>query len=735
MRKQFDVEGMHCAACSASIEKVVGAAKGVYFVSVNLLAKSMIADFDENVTDEKEIIKTVKAAGFKASVHDMDFEKEDRSEINKMTKRFFVSAVFLIILMLVATYDMIPFFSGEIASLFKNKPIVFMTAQIVLLLPIVIINRRYYSSGIKNLVKRNPNMDSLIALGSGASIIYGLYSFVMMLTSENAADYTNDLYFESAAMILTLITLGKMLEERAKARTGDAVRKLKRLSPDEATVIRNGSETVVKTKDITIGDIVVLKAGEAAACDGEVIEGSGAADESHLTGENMPRRKCEGDKIICASVLTDGYIKFRAEKTGEDTTLANIISMTESAEMTKPDMARIADKVCAVFVPTVIGIAVICAIVWMILGYGFEFALTKAVSVLVISCPCALGLATPVAVTVGLGRGAQNGVLIKSAKTIEAAGKKGVVIFDKTGTVTSGKPSVDEIVTFSDIKDDEALSIAAAIEKMSNHPLAYAIVKKAVDKNIALPDASEFESVSGMGVSAVIDGIRYFGGNEKFVSPHFDISAGKKAENGQTVLYFGKEGEHMFDLFLSDTIKEDSAEAIRKIKQSGYKTCMLTGDNAESAKAVSKKIGTDEFIAEALPGDKQNYVLKMKEKYGSVIMVGDGINDAPSLAVSDVGVAIGSGTDIAVSAADIVLVRSSLSDLAFSLRLSKKVIRNIKINLFWAFIYNIIGIPIAAGVFFIPFGIELSPMIASAAMSLSSVCVVLNALRIKFTKI
>ena len=617
--------------------------------------------------------------------------------------------------------------------------------QFLLTLPVVYVNRKYFQAGFKNLVKLHPNMDSLIAIGSSAALIYGVFAIYQIgiglgyQDMETVHHYTMDLYFESSAMILALITLGKFLETKSKGKTSEAITKLLHLAPKTATVIRNGEEQEIPVEEVVVGDRIVIKPGQSIPVDGIIIEGSSSVDQSALTGESIPVEKNVGDKVIAASVNKMGSFHMEAQKVGDDTTLAQIIQLVEDANASKAPIAKLADKISGIFVPVVITIAVIATIVWLILGYPFEFALSIGIAVLVISCPCALGLATPVAIMVGTGKGAEYGILIKSAEALEVAHSVKTVVLDKTGTITEGKPKVTDVVPSGYISEQELLSVAASMEKPSEHPLADAIVAYAQEKKVSFLPTEYFKAVSGQGITASMNGTEYYAGNISFISQYVDVENFEElsntfADQGKTPLYFADSNHILGVIAVADVVKPTSAEAISQLKDMHIDVVMLTGDHKKTAQAIQKQLGIDRVVAEVLPQDKEREIRALQEGGHKVAMVGDGINDAPALARADVGIAIGAGTDIAIESADIVLMKNSLLDVVTAIRLSKATIRNIKENLFWAFFYNSIGIPLAAGVFFSLLGWKLNPMFGAAAMSLSSVCVVLNALRLKFFK-
>ena len=735
MKKNFDVTGMTCSACSNRVEKAVSHVPGVEDVNVNLLKNSMTVDYDETKTGLEQIIQAVTDAGYGASEKQaagspaakfVDPTLAAKKEAAQMKTRLYVSLFFAAILMMLAMGPMVGMPLPEVMSGTKGAPINALT-QFLLALPVVFVNFKYFTVGFKTLWQRSPNMDSLVAIGSSASMLFGLFALYMMLYALGQGDeatlhhYAHNLYFDSAAMILALITLGKYFESRAKHKTTDAISQLMSLVPDKAVVLKDGKETEVPVSSVQVGDIVVLKTGSRVSVDGIVVKGSGALDESSLTGESIPVDKKEGEELSASTLLTQGYIEMRATKVGGDTALAQIIKLVDEATSTKAPVARLADKVSGIFVPTVISIAIIAAIVWMLCGYSWEFALEIAVSVLVISCPCALGLATPTAIMVGTGRGARNGILFRSAEAIESLEKVDAVVLDKTGTVTSGKPSLTDVIAFGNVKPEELLTLVASVEQKSEHPLATAIVEGAKALNLSLKEASDFVQQLG-NISGTCDGKSVRIGNKSVISSEDAKTkelADGLADEGKTPLYVIADGKMVGLLAIADPIRPDSKQAIEAMQAKGKEVWMLTGDNEKTARAV------------AAPADKEAVVRELQARGKKVLMVGDGINDAPSLVRADVGAAIGAGTDVAIEAADVVLMKSRLSDVVNASALSHSTMLNIRENLFWAFIYNIIGIPVAAGVFYTAFGWILNPMIAAAAMSMSSVSVVTNALRLR----
>ncbi|RHP08188.1 heavy metal translocating P-type ATPase [Firmicutes bacterium AF36-3BH] len=741
MTEKFNVTGMTCSACSAHVEKSVKKLNGVKSVNVNLLQNNMHVDFDETAVSVDDIINAVVSGGYGASVAGKKQEKKDNkidNEISNMKFRLIVSLVCLVPLMYISMGHM---WGWPFLSVFHGAEngITFALTQMLLTLPIMYVNRKYYITGFKTLFHGAPNMDSLIAIGSGAAFAYGIIAIYCIGyglghgDKEFAHSYMMNLYFESAAMILALITLGKFLESRAKGKTSQAIEKLIDLSPKTAVVIRDGKEVTVGVDDVQIGEIVVVKAGQSVPLDGVIVEGNGAIDESAITGESIAVEKNVGDKVIGATINKSGYFKFKVEKVGEDTALSQIIHLVEEASASKAPIAKLADKVSGIFVPVVISIAVITIIVWLLLGKGVSFALSMGISVLVISCPCALGLATPTAIMVGTGKGAQYGILTKSAESLETAHQVDTVILDKTGTITEGKPSVTDIAPVG-ISDKELLQIAASIEYLSEHPIAKAIVEKA--NGLELSNVADFEQIAGQGVKGSVDGKKVLAGNYKMMRENnIEVSEDEVfAKDGKTSLYFAVDNKFVGIIAVADTIKATSRQAIEDMRNMGLDVIMLTGDNAVTANAIKNKLSLSSAVAEVLPSDKEDEVRKLQQSGHKVAMVGDGINDAPALTRADVGIAIGAGTDIAIESADIVLMKSDLQDVVTSIELSHSVIKNIKENLFWAFFYNALGIPIAAGVLYGIAGLKLNPMIAALAMSFSSVFVVSNALRLRFFK-
>ena len=754
-KEKYNITGMSCAACSAKVERVVGKLDGVENVSVNLLTNSMQVEYKEDKLSSNDIIKNIADAGYGASLATATKQKKEEKSIKKtnddaiasMKFRLKVSIVFLAILMYFSMGSMIglplpKFLSGE------GNPVGFALTQLLLVLPVMYVNRKYYISGFKSLFHLSPNMDTLIAVGTVAAFTYGVIAIYVMGYALNNADmhtvteYRMNLYFESVSMILTLITLGKFFETGSKARTTDAISKLIDLSPKRANVLRDGVEENILTEDVVVGDIVIVRPGESIPVDGMIIEGSTSVDESAITGESIPVQKEKGDKLIAATINKNGSVRIKATEVGEDTAISRIIALVEEASSSKAPIAKMADKVAGVFVPIVMGISLITFIVWLALGYDFSFALNCAIAVLVISCPCSLGLATPVAIMVGTGKGAENGILIKSADALETTHSIDTVVLDKTGTVTEGKPVVTDILAF-DIDENEFLKLAAGVESASEHPLAEAIVEKAKEKNLEIVSPTEFQAISGRGIVASVGGSKIIAGNEQAIKEQYGNSdnftevfkkGNELAAQGKTPMYFGKDGKLLGIIAVADTIKKDSKEAIQALNNRNIDVVLLTGDHKNTAMAIAKEAGIKKVIAEVLPTDKEEHIRELIKAGHKVAMVGDGINDSPALARADVGIAIGAGTDIAIESADIVLMHSSLKDVATAIDLSKAVIRNIKQNLFWAFFYNSIGIPLAAGVFYLSLGWKLSPMFGAAAMGMSSVCVVSNALRLRAFK-
>lgn len=746
--KQYNVTGMSCASCVARVEKAVNKVDGVTSCSVNLLTNSMSVDGDVKSSD---VISAVEKAGYGASLKGNSSKKNKTNdeplkdtETPKLKKRLFSSLVFLLLLMYISMGHMM--WGFPLPSILANNHIAMGLIQLLLTGIIMVINQKFFISGFKALIHRSPNMDTLVALGAGASFIFSVYALFAMTNAQVNNDmslvmkYMDEFYFESAGMILTLITLGKMLESYSKGKTTNAIKGLMNLAPKKATILVDNVEKVVPIEEVKIGDIFVVKPGENIPVDGVVIEGESAVNESALTGESIPVDKTVGDNVSGATVNQSGFIKCKATKVGEDTTLSQIIKMVSDASATKAPIAKVADKVSGVFVPIVISIAVVTIIVWLLCGATFGNALVRGISVLVISCPCALGLATPVAIMVGNGVGAKNGILFKNATSLETTEKVSYVLLDKTGTITNGTPVVTDIIPSENYTQDDLLSYASSLESKSEHPLAKAVVQKAIDSNIKTLDTTDFKSLTGNGVSAKINGKTIVGGSVKHISSIANIDeniikqADDLATKGKTPLLFVMDNQLLGIIALADVVKSDSPKAIKELQNMGIKVVMVTGDNEKTAQAIAKESGVDEVIAGVLPDGKEKVVTQYKEK-GMVAMVGDGINDAPALTRADIGIAIGAGTDVAIDSADIVLMKSKLTDVSGAIRLSRGTLRNIHENLFWAFIYNVIGIPLAAGVWIPIFGWTLSPMFGAAAMSLSSFCVVTNALRLNFLNI
>ena len=750
--EQYIVTGMSCAACSSRVEKAVSKVPGVTSCSVSLLTNSMGV---EGTASEQEIIKAVTDAGYGASKKGEGAAKTQSSSASAgedmlkdrttpaLKKRLIASLGFLIVLMYFSMGHMM--WGWPVPGFMKDNHVMMGLLQMLLTITVMVINQKFFISGFKGLIHRAPNMDTLVALGSGASFVYSTYALFAMTDAQMHGDmdavmsYMHDFYFESAAMILALITVGKMLEARSKGKTTDALKGLMKLAPKTAVVIRGEKEVQVSIEQVQKGDCFVVKPGENIPVDGEVIEGNSAVNESALTGESIPVDKAVGDKVSAATVNQSGYLKCRATRVGEDTTLSQIIQMVSDAAATKAPIAKIADRVSGVFVPMVITIAVLTIIVWLIAGQSIGFALSRGIAVLVISCPCALGLATPVAIMVGNGMGARNGIMFKTAVSLEETGKMQIVALDKTGTITSGEPKVTDIIPAAGVTEDTLLKCAYALENKSEHPLARAILENAKEENAGIEEVTGFQALPGNGLTAILDGHTLYGGNHTFISSKVSVDgdiqkkAEKLAEAGKTPLFFGNEDRLLGVIAVADVIKEDSPQAIKELQNMGIHVVMLTGDNERTAKAIGQQAGVDEVIAGVLPEGKEQVIRKLKGK-GKVAMVGDGINDAPALTRADMGIAIGAGTDVAIDAADVVLMKSRLSDVPAAIRMSRATLRNIHENLFWAFFYNIIGIPLAAGVWYPLFGWKLNPMFGAAAMSLSSFCVVSNALRLNLFK-
>ena len=757
--KQYTVTGMSCAACSSRVEKAVSKVDGVTSCSVSLLTNSMGVD---GSASDRAVIEAVEAAGYGAAVkgrgndqkgaaagslESMESAKDaliDR-ETPKLRKRLIASVIFLIVLMYFSMGHMM--WDWPLPSFFVGNHVAMGLLQLLLTIAVMIINQKFFVSGFKGLIHGAPNMDTLVALGSAASFGYSVYVLFAMTDAQVKGDmdavmsYMHEFYFESAAMILTLITVGKMLESHSKGKTTDALKSLMKLAPKTATLIRDEKEVVVSIDDVKSGDIFVVRPGENVPVDGIVLDGNSAVNESALTGESIPVDKAAGDKVSAATLNQSGFIRCRATRVGEDTTLSQIIQMVSDAAATKAPIAKIADKVSGVFVPAVITIAVVTVIGWLLAGETAGFALARGISVLVISCPCALGLATPVAIMVGNGKGAKSGILFKTAASLEAAGRTQIIALDKTGTITSGEPVVTDIIPADpSVSDNELLKFAAAVEEKSEHPLARAIIRKAKEEKIEPEEVTDFSAVVGNGLKGVLRGNEIAAGNLKFIEKTAEISddirkiADELSKEGKTPLFFAESGSLLGIIAVADTIKEDSAQAVKQLRNMGIKVVMLTGDNEQTAKAIGKQAGVDEVIAGVLPDGKESVIRKLK-RHGKTAMVGDGINDAPALTRADTGIAIGAGTDVAIDAADVVLVKSRLIDVPAAIRLSRATLTNIYENLFWAFFYNVIGIPLAAGLWYPLLGWKLNPMFGAAAMSLSSFCVVTNALRLNLCKV
>ena len=751
MKQKFDVTGMSCSACSAHVEKAVSRVPGVDQVQVNLLQNSMVVEYEDEATDTAAIIHAVEDAGYGASVKDAheptkkaenDLQKRTAEEAKKMKHRLGWSIVFLIVLMYISMGHMLGWPLPGILLGHENM-MIFALTQLFLTLPIMYLNRKYYENGFKSLFHGAPNMDTLVAMGSTAAFVYSVSRLYVMgyAMGRGETDMAHmaamNLYFESAAMILTLVTIGKYMESRSKNRTSDAITKLVDLAPKTALVVRNGRETEIPADQVQVGETVIVKPGQGIPVDGVILEGTGTVDESAITGESIPVEKKAGDRVTGATVNRAGYFQMKADRIGEDTTLSQIIRLVEEAGGSKAPIAKLADKVSGIFVPVVITIAVITIIVWLLSGATFSFALASGIAVLVISCPCALGLATPTAIMVGTGRGAEQGILIKSGESLETAHLVDTVVLDKTGTITEGHPAVAAVRTAPGVTEAELLGLAASLEKASEHPLAEAIVRYAEEAGVEVSQATEFVAEAGQGVLGMVSGRKVLAGNQKMMDAQkvtldgMDAEAGKLSEEGRTVLYIAVDQKLLGMIAVADPVKKTSAEAIREMERMGLDVVMLTGDHEKTARAIQKQLGISRVIAQVLPQDKEREVRRLQEEGHKVAMVGDGINDAPALARADVGIAIGAGTDVAIESADIVLMKSDLLDAVTAVQLSRAVIRNIKENLFWAFCYNAIGIPLAAGVFYPLLNWQLSPMFGSAAMSFSSVFVVCNALRLK----
>ncbi len=754
MREKFSVTGMTCSACSAHVEKAVCKLEGVSAVNVNLLGGSMQVDFDPALQNSDSIIAAVEASGYGASLPNATVGKKAarstggpdmEEELSVMKRRLIISFCFFIPLFYLTMGHMVGL---PIPHIFHGpeNALIYALTQVLLLLPIMYVNDKYYKVGFKTLWHRSPNMDSLIALGSAAAVVYGLVGLYQIGWGLGHGDmvrvekWSMDLYFEGAGTILTLITLGKYMETRSKGKTGEAIARLMDLTPKTATVLRCGQEVTLPVEDVQVGDLILVRPGQSIPVDGEVVEGSSSVDESALTGESLPVDKAPGDKVAAATLNKSGSFTFKATRVGDDTTLAQMIALVDEASSSKAPIAKLADKVAGVFVPAVICISLVTAAIWIVATGDVARALTSGVAVLVISCPCALGLATPVAIMVGTGKGAENGILFKSAEALETLRSVQVVVLDKTGTITQGKPMVTDIEPFGDVKEPDLLSVAASLEKPSEHPLAQAVVACAQEENISLVSVQDFQAIHGKGVTGTIQGGHVLAGNVAMMEENkVDLTVAGNvpqmlAEEGKTPLYFAKDGKLIGVVAVADTVKPTSAAAVKVLRELGLDVVMLTGDNLRTAKAIAKELDLTDIVAEVLPQDKEKLISDLQTKGKKVAMIGDGINDAPALARSDVGLAIGAGTDVAMESADVVLMKSDLMDAVTAVELSRATIRNIKQNLFWAFFYNAVCIPVAAGVLAVFGGPQLNPMIAAAAMSMSSVCVVSNALRLKLFK-
>lgn len=747
MKEVFDVKGMHCSACSAAVEKAAKKVNGVKSASVNLMTNSMICEYDNPETG-KQICDSVKKAGYKAKIRKSDqtekedLKSEDFDEFRAVKKRLWISVGILIPLMIIAMGHMYPhgFFLHHFAMKAEYAGI-FALVQLLLTIPVLFINREFFTRGFKAVIAKSPNMDTLVALGASASVLYGIYEIIMIVIGlgqgyaqsnpELITRYSHNLYFEGAAMILTLVTVGKTLEQKAKGKTNQALKKLVALKPSKVRIIVDDEEKEIDTKDLKAGDVMVVRPGESVCADGVIVKGYSSFDQSALTGESVPVDKYEGDTVMSASINVDGLVYVKAEKVGDETTLSKIISLVENAGATKSKSSRLADKVSGIFVPVVSGIAVITFIIWLIAGKEFQFALNMGVSVLVISCPCALGLATPVAVSAAVGKSASEGVLVKSAEVMENLSTADTVVFDKTGTLTIGEPKVTDVIC--KIDKTEFLKIASSLESGSEHPLSKAVTSEYTGEKYELAD---FKAEFGKGVTGYVDGKFFMVGNSKLMSEkgidfsEYEEKANEFAMSGKTPLYFADENEVVGIIAVSDVLKDESKNTIENLKNGNHKVMMITGDNEIVANAIKNEVGIDDVISNILPEDKANEISKLKENGNKVVMVGDGINDSPALMTADVGIAMGSGSDIAIESADVIILNNNISKVHDTIKFSKRVVLNIKENLFWAFFYNVIGIPVAAGVLFPAFGIMLNPMIASACMSVSSIFVVLNALRL-----
>ena len=738
MTMQFAVTGMTCAACSAHVERAAAQVPGVEKAAVNLMLGRLNVTFDESVASPEQIVDAVVHAGYgarPADESDLAPDKQQDEVVKRMGRRLLWSVVCLVPLFYISMGHMMGL---PVPMIFHTQPLVLALAELALVIPIIILNRAYFTVGFSRLFQGSPNMDSLVALGAAAGLIYSLIE--MYLLAAGRMEGMADLYFESAGMILTLVTVGKYLEQRSRKKTTGAISALLRLAPDSAVVRRDGEEVTIPAAEIRVGDTVIVRQGGKIPVDGAVTKGNASVDESALTGESLPVEKTEGAAVSSATVVLSGYLELEARRVGSDTTLSQIVRLMEEAASSKAPISRLADRISAVFVPVVIGIALVAALLWYFVGgESVRFCLSIGIAVLVISCPCALGLATPVAIMVGTGKAAQSGILIKSAESLELLGKAQTVVLDKTGTVTEGKPKVTDIVCCG-VPEEELLGLAASVEAPSEHPLSVAISQAAQERGLTVSPVADFAAVAGGGVQAVLNGQKVYAGNKKFMesigasAEAVQMQAEALAAQGKTALYFAREGELLGLIAVADVVKPDSAAAIKALQESGHEVVLLTGDNQVTAEAIARQVGVQRVLAQVLPTDKAACVESLQKEGRCTVMVGDGINDAPALARADVGLAIGAGTDIAIESADVVLMRSSLWDIVTATSLSRAVIRNIRENLFWAFIYNAIGIPVAAGVLYPALGVTLNPMIAAAAMSLSSVCVVTNALRLRLWK-
>ncbi len=737
-KHKFSISGMHCAACSASIEKALNKLPGIKEAKVNLLSETLSVIYDDNLTDCEKIADTVNSLGFICSDYDFNSAKKQSEKVVKqldgMKKRLYSSFVFFILIMYISMGHMVSLPLPKIISP-HHSLLNFALIQLIITIPVLIINRAYFISGLKSLKNGSPNMDTLITTGSLSSLLYGIYLIIMIIANKSSPQTAHDFYFESAVTILTLITLGKYLEAKSKRKTTSAIEALMDMTPKTALLYNDGKITEINANKLKKGDIILVKPGMSIPADGIITEGETSVDESSLTGESMPVSKSIGNEVTTATINLSGSFTFRVTAAGFDTVFSQIIELVEEASNSKAPVSRLADKISSFFVPAVMLISLLSFIFWMFFQNDFNLAFSMGISVLVISCPCALGLATPVAIMVGTGRGAQSGIMIKSAQFLEISHKIKTVVFDKTGTITTGKIKVTEIITNGKISENDFIKLSASLEALSEHPLGKAVVKKA--DGIELIKCENFKATFGKGVTGTLNGEAYIGGNEKFLNENgYDTSlfAEKSIElkkNGATVLYFGHKNETIGIIAVSDTIRETSRQAIKELNDMGIKTVMLTGDNIKTAEYIGKQVGISQIIADVLPKEKEEKIRSLMNDTNIVAMVGDGVNDAPALSRADVGIAIGGGSQIASNAADVVLMKDNISDVKGLIKLSEKVMKNIKMNLFWAFFYNILGIPVAAGIFYIPFGLKLNPMIAAAAMSLSSVCVVTNALRLR----